>query len=84
MSNGGAEEELLQRVRQAIVSAGGVPAVAERTGIPQKTLEKYLSKTSMPSLANAHKIAYAAGITLDALVGEVGSRTAGGRPVKVR
>lgn len=61
---------LLQRVREAILGAGGVPVVSERTGIPKKTLEKYLAKKSMPSLANAAKIADAAGISIATLTGE--------------
>lgn len=68
------DDETRQRVRDAILKAGGVPRTAAQTGIPAKTLENYLAKRSMPSLANAHRIAYAAGIKLEELVGEVGKR----------
>lgn len=63
------DEEVRQRVREAILKAGGVPAVAARTGIPPKTLENYLSKRSTPSLTTAAKIAAATGVPLAALVG---------------
>lgn len=64
------EEGFLQRVREAIQAGGGVPAMAERTGIPKKTLEKYLAKSRKASFANAAKIAEAAEIPLSSLMGK--------------
>lgn len=64
------DDETRQRVRDAILKAGGVPAVAARTGIPPKTLENYLSKRSTPSLDRAAKIAAAAGMSVAELAGE--------------
>lgn len=64
------DDEVRQRVRDAILKGGGVPTVAARTGIPPKTLENYLSKRSTPSLDRAAKIAAAAGMTVGELAGE--------------
>ncbi|MCR5855952.1 hypothetical protein [Mesorhizobium sp. J428] len=64
------EEAFLQRIRDAIQAGGGVPAMAERTGIPKKTLEKYLAKSRTASFANATRIAAAAGIPISVLAGE--------------
>lgn len=65
------DDEVRQRVRDAILKAGGVPATAARTGIPQKTLENYLAKRSTPSLDRAAKIAAAAGVSVGELAGEM-------------
>lgn len=65
------EDEVRQRVRDAILKTGGVPLMAARTGIPPKTLENYLAKRSTPSLDRAAKIAAAAGISVGDLAGEV-------------
>mgnify|MGYP001026633380 CR=1 FL=1 len=64
------DDEVRQRVRDAILKAGGVPQTATRTGIPAKTLENYLAKRSTPSLDRAAKIAAAAGMRVGELVGE--------------
>lgn len=72
----GDDKLLQQRVRDAILQAGGVPTVSARTGIPKKTLEKYLAKRSMASLSNAAKIAEAAGLSLTELVKQSGTATA--------
>lgn len=63
--NLGDETALRERVASAISAAGGVSAVSEKTGIPPGTLNKYVSKTSTASFANAAKIAAAGGINLD-------------------
>lgn len=70
MSGDAEEEEVRQRVRDAILKAGGVPTVAARTGISPKTLENYLAKRSTPSVDKAAKIAAAAGISVGSLTGE--------------
>lgn len=62
------DEGFRQRIREAIQAGGGVPAMAERTGIPKKTLEKYLAKSRKASFANAAKIAEAANIPLSSLI----------------
>ncbi|TIV46082.1 MAG: helix-turn-helix transcriptional regulator [Mesorhizobium sp.] len=72
----GDDKLLQQRVRDAILQAGGVPTVSARTGIPKKTLEKYLAKRSMASLSNAAKIAEAAGLSLTEMVNQSGTATA--------
>lgn len=76
MGDDAEDDETRQRVRDAILKAGGVPAVAARTGIPVKTLENYLSKRSTPSLDRAAKIAAAAGISVADLAGEAPNPTA--------
>lgn len=64
------DDEVRQRIRDAILKAGGVPQTAARTGIPAKTLENYLAKRSTPSLDRAAKIAAAAGMRVGELAGE--------------
>ncbi len=66
------DAELSQNVRDAILKVGGVPAMSESTGIPKKTLEKYLAKRSVPSLTNAAKIARAAKVSVDSLTARRG------------
>ncbi len=61
------ELRLRTRVVDAISAAGGVAAVAKRSGIPSGTLEKYVAQTSTPSFVNAAKIASAAEIELDTI-----------------
>ncbi len=43
------EEVLLERVSALIRDSGGSKMLAEKTGIPLGTLNKYLAKTSMAS-----------------------------------
>lgn len=70
MEDASGDDEIRQRVRDAILKAGGVPQTAARTGIPPKTLENYLAKRSTPSLDRASKIAAAAGMSVGELAGE--------------
>ena len=63
------EAAVMTRVRSAIASAGGTKAVNQVSGIPVGTLNKYVAGTSMPSFTNAAKIARAAKVTMDWLVG---------------
>lgn len=70
MGDASDDDEVRQRVRDAILKAGGVPQTAARTGIPAKTLENYLAKRSTPSLDRAAKIAAAAGVSVGELAGE--------------
>ncbi|MER8990459.1 helix-turn-helix transcriptional regulator [Mesorhizobium sp. M0678] len=64
------DDELLQRIRDAILAAGGAPVVSAKSGVPKKTLEKYIAKRSMPSFAIAARIAEAVGLSLDELAGQ--------------
>lgn len=59
------ETQLRSRVSAVIAAAGGVRFLAASSGIPAGTLEKYAAKTATPSLANAARIAAAAGVNLD-------------------
>lgn len=65
--NMGDEALLRERVAEAIGVGGGVSAIAAKSGIPLGTLNKYISKTSTASFANAAKIAAAAGVDLDVI-----------------
>ena len=63
----GGEAALRARVAEAIVAGGGVSVVAEKTGIPLGTLNKYSTRTSTASFSNAAKIALAAEVDLDTI-----------------
>lgn len=64
------ESEVRQRLADLIVRAGGVAKVATGTGIPKGTLEKYVAKTSTASLANAAKISYFSGVSIDSFAAD--------------
>lgn len=64
------EALLRQRLADVIVRAGGATKVSDGTGIPKGTLEKYLAKTSTASLANAAKISYFAGVSIDSFAAD--------------
>lgn len=61
------EDVFRQRVRDAIQFGGKSKTMAEKTGIPVGTLNKYVAMTSTPSVENTHKIAQALGITIEQL-----------------
>lgn len=58
------EEVLLERVSALIRDSGGSKMLAEKTGIPLGTLNKYLAKTSMASFANVVRLVEATGADL--------------------
>ncbi|MDR6102753.1 phage repressor protein C with HTH and peptisase S24 domain [Agrobacterium larrymoorei] len=62
------EDVFRQRVRDAIQANGKSKIVAEKTGIPLGTLNKYVAMTSTASVENTHKIAKAFGLTVEELV----------------
>jgi len=59
------ESAIRSRVAAAIEVGGGLAAMVKKTGIPRGTLEKYVARTSAPSFANAARIAFAAGVSLE-------------------
>ncbi len=62
------DEELLRdRISALIRDRGGPKTLAEKTGIPLGTLNKYAAKTSMASFGNVVKLAEATGIDLSDL-----------------
>lgn len=63
------EEVLLERVSTLIREGGGAKALAEKTGIPLGTLNKYLAKTSMASFGNVVRLVEAAGADLGDIAG---------------
>lgn len=63
------EEVLLERVSALIREGGGAKALAEKTGIPLGTLNKYLAKTSMASFGNVVRLVEATGRDLAQIAG---------------
>lgn len=56
-----------ERIRDVIQANGKAPGMAQKTGIPLGTLNKYVAMRSIPSVTNAAKIAAAAGVSLEFL-----------------
>jgi phage repressor protein C with HTH and peptisase S24 domain len=65
-----AEDVLRDRISTLIRDAGGAKLLAERTGIPLGTLNKYLAKTSMASFGNVVRLAEAVGADLAEIAGQ--------------
>lgn len=57
------------RLQDAVKSAGGNNAVANKSGIPLATLNNYLSGKSEPTISRLFAIAKACNVSLDELVG---------------
>lgn len=70
MEEKGADDALRLAIREAIKNAGGAAAMATKSGIPFKTLEKYVALERMPSFAVALRIADSAGISIADLAGK--------------
>lgn len=61
-------QEVASRIRQAAAMAGSGDALAEKTGIPRRTLETYISGAAEPKAAALARIADAVGVTVDWLL----------------
>lgn len=59
---------LFERLKAAVLAAGGNKVVADASGVPISTLNAYLAGTMMPSIAKLARIADACGVTLDHIV----------------
>lgn len=57
-------EERTARLREAVKRAGRAPAVADRSGVPYATLNKYLAGRDMPTI-NLIAIARACGVSVE-------------------
>lgn len=68
---------LADRVRSCAAIAGSGDALAEKAGIPRRTLENYLTGKSEPKATALYSIATAAGVTVDWLI-------SGREPAQVR
>ncbi len=58
-----------EHIASAISAGGKLSDLNYRTGIPRGTLEKYIAKTSTPSVFKAALLAQALGLTLNELAG---------------
>lgn len=67
---------LKERLRPAISAAGGNAAFADRAGIPRDTFNKYLAGTQPPP-SNLIRMADAANLTIDYLVGRTSADVVG-------
>jgi DNA-binding phage protein len=63
-------EEHKKRLRDIIDRHGGVSAVARKCGMPQPSLSRMLTSTSMPRRTTLYRIANALGISEHEIVGE--------------
>lgn len=61
-------EQLAQRVRQCAAAVGGGDALAQKTAIPRRTLESYLTGTTEPKASRLVAIARAANVSLEWLL----------------
>lgn len=73
------ESDFLGRLKLAIRESGGPKLVAERTGIPLGTLNKYLAGTSHPPFGNVVKLSRELGLSLVWLATGEGDRS--GEPI---
>lgn len=60
--------DFLRRLRQAMEGAGGRTAVSNRSGIPERSLARYLSGESEPKRSTLGLLAITCGVSLDWLV----------------
>lgn len=68
----------MERLQEAVRQAGGTRAVAQRSGVPERSLTRYLSGASGPSAITLYRIATAASVSLDWLAGGAESATTDG------
>lgn len=61
--------ELAERLKAAVRSAGGNKDVADRSGVPLRTLNSYMAGQADPKLTKLDRIAAACGTTVDVLMG---------------
>ena len=62
---------LAARLKIAVDLAGGNTAVAQRSGIPLRTLNGYLAAESDPKTTKLHRIAEACAVSMDDLMGRI-------------
>ncbi|MCO4053442.1 MAG: helix-turn-helix transcriptional regulator [Bosea sp.] len=64
------EAALAERLKEAVAQAGGVRVVARISGVPERTLTRYLGGGSEPPALTLGRIARAVDVSLDWLVGK--------------
>lgn len=71
------EMAFIQRLRDAVERAGKAPAVAERSGVPEKTVYNWVGGRNASKALAFAKIAAACGVSVLALLGRADDATSG-------
>jgi phage repressor protein C with HTH and peptisase S24 domain len=72
------EAAFAERLKTAVAQAGGVRVVARMSGVPERTLTRYLGGGSEPPALTLGRIARAINVSLDWLVGKDSKAITGG------